>query len=69
MEYKTEKKGVLFVNDKKEKESQPDYSGNCEIEGVKYRIAGWKRAYKNDSSKQLLSLNFELFEEKEEVPF
>ena len=32
--------GVLFVNDRKEKENQPDYTGNVVINGSKKRLAG-----------------------------
>ena len=67
--YETEKRGVLFVNDK-ENDKQPDFSGNCEIEGVEYKVAGWKKPYKNDPTKELISLLFSLPEKKEkEIPF
>ena len=36
-------RGVLFTNDKKEHEKQPDFTGNININGKKYRLAGWKR--------------------------
>lgn len=49
--------GVLFVNERKNPGSnQPDYSGNAAIEGVEYRIAGWKK--KSKSGKVYLSLSF-----------
>ena len=33
--------GVLFRNQRKEKDSQPDYNGGVMIPGVNYRLAGW----------------------------
>jgi hypothetical protein len=35
--------GSLFVNDRKETEQQPDYTGNVRIGGVLYRLAAWSR--------------------------
>ena len=49
--------GALFINSRKEPGSrQPDYSGNALIEGVEYRIAGWKQKAK--SGVVYLSLKF-----------
>jgi len=56
--------GVLFVNDRKEKESQPDYTGNVVMDGVKKRLAGWKKTSKSDPSKTFLSLSVSDFQEK-----
>jgi len=36
-----ENEGCLFRNKKKERESQPDYSGQAMIGGVEYWISGW----------------------------
>jgi uncharacterized protein (DUF736 family) len=33
--------GNLFKNLRKEKPNQPDYRGECVINGVKYLISGW----------------------------
>lgn len=55
MAYDNNLTGVLFRNDKKEKDTQPDYKGSCEIDGTEYWIAGWKKAGKDGP---LLSLKF-----------
>jgi len=58
--------GVLFVNDKKEKENQPDYTGNITMNGIKMRLAGWKKTAKKDPSKQFLSISVSEFQGKQE---
>ena len=60
--------GVLFVNDRKEKENQPDYTGNIVLNGVKKRLAGWKKTSKSDPSKTFLSVSVSDFLEKKEEP-
>ncbi|EJO71748.1 DUF736 family protein [Leptospira kirschneri] len=50
-----EKKGSLFSNATKEKETQPDYTGKVLLEGKTYRLAGWIR--KSATGKNYLSLS------------
>ena len=58
-EYDNELSGVLFPNDRKAgNPNAPDVTGKCEIEGVEYRVAGWKRTSTN-SGKSFYSLKFE----------
>ena len=35
--------GALFVNKRKDKETQPDYRGECRYKGELIEIAGWKK--------------------------
>jgi hypothetical protein len=35
------KNGGTIYRNKKEKPTSPDYTGNLEIDGKKYRLAGW----------------------------
>tara|TARA_R100001594_G_scaffold78597_1_gene113185 strand:+ start:1385 stop:1630 length:246 start_codon:yes stop_codon:yes gene_type:complete len=58
--------GVLFVNDRKEKENQPDYTGNITVDGHKMRLAGWKKTAKADPSKQFLSISVSEFQNQEQ---
>ena len=39
--------GVLFSNDKREKESHPKYKGNIRVDGKDYWISGWIKEGKN----------------------
>ena len=38
--------GVLFRNDRKEKDSQPDYTGKINVDGRELRLAAWLKAGK-----------------------
>ena len=41
-EYKQrENSGILFKNDRKKTDSQPDYTGEVNVNGVEYFINGW----------------------------
>ena len=39
--------GVLFSNDKREKESHPNYKGNIMVDGKSQWISGWIKEGKN----------------------
>lgn len=39
--------GVLFKNDKKANEKQPDYKGTCIVDGIEKDMAIWVRESKN----------------------
>ena len=41
MSYDNSNKGTLGKNKRKEKETHPDYSGKCEIDGKGYYISAW----------------------------
>lgn len=57
-EYDNNLTGLIGKNDRKEKDSQPDIKGNCEINGVQFWISGWKKDRK-DGSGSFYSLRFE----------
>jgi hypothetical protein len=41
--YDNTNRGAIFINKRKEKETQPDLNGKINIEGKDYRIAAWKQ--------------------------
>jgi uncharacterized protein (DUF736 family) len=43
----------LFPEENKKNENGPDYTGEVDIGGVKYRLAGWKRVSKKTGKKFL----------------
>ena len=79
MQYDNEKKGVLFINQKKNtndpNDKQPNLTGNIEIGGVKYSLSAWTREYEKDGEqRKLISLkathpdDIKKFSTKEEAP-
>jgi len=40
---RTRDRGNLFENMQKQKPSQPDFQGDCTIDGTAYEIRGWRR--------------------------
>jgi|APSaa5957512535_1039671.scaffolds.fasta_scaffold206129_2 hypothetical protein len=45
--------GALFKNDRKTKENQPDYQGNCKIDDTEYWVAGWIKTPKGGGNKYM----------------
>ena len=58
-------RGAIWGNTRKEKDTQPDFTGNAMIDGVEYTIAAWKR--KPNANPKAPSLSFK-FEKVEEIP-
>tara|TARA_B100000497_G_C7346442_1_gene226796 strand:- start:183 stop:503 length:321 start_codon:yes stop_codon:yes gene_type:complete len=72
--------GILFQNDRKQKETQPDYTGSMEVDPSVVRdlyaqleegndrpkatLAGWKKISKN--GKPFLSLRSDLLQERKQ---
>ena len=55
--------GSLFKNQKKEKDTHPNATGSCLIDGVEYWISAWVKEDKNGNKWQSLA-----FKRKEEKP-
>ena len=47
MEYDNTNSGAFFVNDRKQKETHPDYTGKINVEGNDYYLKGWKKKAKS----------------------
>lgn len=46
-QYSNENTGVLFRNDRKEKDNHPDYKGSATVDGVDYWLSAWIKQGKN----------------------
>ena len=56
-QYDNELRGIISKNDRKETETHPDITGQCQIEGVEYWVNGWQKERKDGSGK-FYSLSF-----------
>jgi hypothetical protein len=50
-----ENTGVLFRNEKKEKDTHPNMTGSAMIDGVEYWVSAWTKEGKNGERFQSLS--------------
>lgn len=64
-QYDNGMRGALFANDKRGNDKAPDYTGNCEIVGQKYRLAGWIQTSKGGQT--YLSLKVSIPEPQSDV--
>jgi uncharacterized protein (DUF736 family) len=55
-QYDNNNSGALFKNDKKTHEKHPDYRGEAEINGQKYRVSSWLKTSK--AGNKFMSLSF-----------
>lgn len=49
--YDNTNKGILSKNDRREKETHPEYTGTLNVEGVDYWVSGWVKERKDGSGK------------------
>lgn len=56
--------GAIFVNNRKEKSSHPDYTGSVRIKGVDYWVSAWVKPPSGRATEDYLSLAFTEKEEK-----
>jgi uncharacterized protein (DUF736 family) len=61
-----ENSGSLFRNERKEKETHPDYKGTCLLNGVKMEIAAWIK--ESSTGSKFMSLRFEEPRERPAAP-
>lgn len=56
MSYDNTNRGAIWGNQRKEKDTHPDFTGSINVEGVEYFLDAWKR--KPDASENAPSLSF-----------
>lgn len=60
--------GALFVNDRKEKDSHPDYQGSVTINNQQYWLSGWKKATRDGKKYLSLALKPKMAQEHQGAP-
>ena len=65
-EYDNNDRGALFKNDRKEKETHPDYNGTINVGGVDYWLNSWLK--KDRNGKTYMSLSVKPKEPRQETP-
>ncbi|HEY9146571.1 MAG TPA: hypothetical protein VIN36_07785 [Thiobacillus sp.] len=55
-EYSNENRGAIWGNDKKEKDTHPDFTGSLNVDGTEYWVSAWKR--KPDAGPKAPALSF-----------
>lgn len=69
MAYDNTNSGLLAKNDRKEKDSHPDYRGSINVDGVDYWLSGWIKVGKEGSKlagQKFFSLSVQPKEEQQE---
>jgi uncharacterized protein (DUF736 family) len=56
-DYDNTNSGVFFVNDRKEKETHPDYTGKLNVEGKDFYLKGWKKTAKSGTNFLSIAIN------------
>jgi len=56
--------GILFKNKDKQKDTDPDSKGDCDVEGIKYWVSGWTHLDKNGQK----YLTFKLYKKTSRQP-
>jgi hypothetical protein len=64
-QYDNNMRGTLGRNDRREKDTHPEYTGKCEIDGRMYWISAW---VKEGQSGKFFSLSFKPQEQKQAAP-
>lgn len=56
MNYDNTNSGVLFKNDRKQKDSHPDYQGQINVNGTDYWLSAWIKASKDGTKRMSLAV-------------
>lgn len=62
--YDNNMRGSIWKNDKKEKDTHPDFRGSAEVNGVEYWVSAWRRKEGANPNSPALSFSFQAKEEQ-----
>jgi hypothetical protein len=66
-DYDNTNRGSIWKNDRKDKDTQPDFKGDADVNGVKFWVSAWKRKEGANPKAPALSFKFELKDEQPNV--
>lgn len=61
-EYDNTNRGSLFDNDRKEKDTHPDFTGSINVDGKEYWLSAWKKT--SNAGKRFFSMSVKAKEQK-----
>jgi len=65
-QYDNTNRGQIWPNDRKEKETQPDYKGSINVDGKDYWLSAWKRKPDANPKAPVLSFSVQAKDEAHE---
>lgn len=65
--YDNNMRGSIWKNDKKEKDTHPDFRGSAEVNGVEYWVSAWRRKEGANPNSPALSFSFQAKEEQQQA--
>lgn len=68
MAYDDNNRGAVWRNDRKEKDTHPDFTGQAKINGVDYWVSAWKRKPDAKENSPALSFSVKPKEERQQAP-
>jgi hypothetical protein len=65
-QYDNNNRGSIWKNEKKEKDTHPDFTGSLNVNGVEYWVSAWKR--KEGAAPKAPALSFSVKPKEEQQP-
>lgn len=63
-EYDNTNRGAIFKNERKTTDSQPDFTGSLNVDGVEFWVSAWKRKPGASEKYPALSFSVQMKEDK-----